>query len=78
VAIAGSNVGTLSTGTIGSMEGKGAHQVSLPLNVSFLSAAGAVVNAIRGGSAPVTFNASVQSGQQQMPIKVDQLLNFVQ
>lgn len=77
LAIAGSNVGTLSTGNLGSMEGKGAHQVSLPLQVNFLSAAGAAVNAIRGGNAQVSFNAQVQSGQQTLPLKVDQLVNFV-
>lgn len=77
LAIAGSNVGTLSTGSFGDMSGKGAKQVSLPLNISFLSAAGAVVNALRGGNAQVTFNAQLQSGQQQVPLKVDQLVSFI-
>lgn len=77
LAIAGSNVGTLSTGTFGDMSGKGAKQVSLPLNINFLSAAGAAVNAIRGGNAQVTFNAQMQSGPQTVPLKVDQLLTFV-
>lgn len=77
LAIAGSNVGTLSTGAFGDMSGKGAKQVSLPLNISFLSAAGAVVNALRGGNAQVTFNAQMQSGQQQVPLKVDQLVSFI-
>jgi len=77
LAIAGGNVGTISTGNLGAMDGKGARQVSIPLTVNFLSAAGAAVNAIRGGSAPVTFNAQVQSGPQALPIKIDQLVNFV-
>ena len=77
LAVAGSNVGTLSTGNLGAMEGKGAKQVALPLTINFLSAAGAVVNAVRGGNAQVSFNAQVQSGTQALPIRVDQLVNFV-
>ncbi len=77
LAVAGSNVGTLSTGDLGAMDGKGAKQVSLPLTINFLSAAGAVVNAVRGGNAQVSFNAQVQSGPQTLPIRVDQLVSFV-
>ncbi|MFO0598350.1 MAG: LEA type 2 family protein [Myxococcaceae bacterium] len=76
LSIAGSPVGTLSTGNLGSMQGQGAHQVTLPLTISFISAAGAVVNAIRGGTAPVQFSAQVQSGQTSLPIKFDQPLTF--
>jgi LEA14-like dessication related protein len=75
LAIAGSNVGTVSTPALG--EVTGTRQVALPVTVNFISAAGAVVNAVRGGNAQVTFNAQMQSGQQQVPIKVDQLLTFV-
>jgi LEA14-like dessication related protein len=74
LAIAGSNVGTVSTPALGDVTGT--KVVSVPVNVNFISAAGAVVNAVRGGNAQVTFNAQLQSGQQQVPIKVDQLLNF--
>ena len=77
LAIAGSNVGTLSTGNLGAMEGKGAKQVSLPLTISFLGAAGAAMSAVQGGNAKVTFTASVQSGAQAVPIKIDQLVNFL-
>ncbi|MFT3713717.1 MAG: LEA type 2 family protein [Archangium sp.] len=74
LAIAGSNVGTVSTPALGDVTGT--KVVSVPVNVNFISAAGAVVNAVRGGNAQVTFNAQMQSGQQQVPIKVDQLLSF--
>jgi LEA14-like dessication related protein len=77
LAIAGSNIGTLSTGNLGAMEGKGAKQVSLPLNISFIGAANAAITAVQGGNAQVTFTAQVQSGGQALPIKVDQLLNFI-
>jgi LEA14-like dessication related protein len=77
INVAGSSIGTISTGDLGAMLGQGTKQVSLPLNVSFLSAAGALVNAIRGGQAPLAFDAKVQSGQTVLPLKVDQLVNFV-
>ena len=77
LAIAGGNIGTLSTGSLGAMEGKGAKQVAIPLNINFLNAAGAAVNAVRGGNAQVTFNATVESGGQNVPIKIDQLVNFI-
>ncbi len=77
VAIAGSNIGTLSTGNLGAMDGKGTRQVAIPLNINFLSAAGAAANAVRGGNAQVTFNATVQSGGQAVPIRIDQLVNFI-
>lgn len=75
LAIAGSNVGTVSTPSLGDVTGT--KTVALPVTVNFISAAGAVVNAIRGGNAQVTFNAQMQSGTQQVPIKVDQMLSFV-
>ncbi len=76
VRIAGAPVGTLSTGDLGAMTGRGTRTVNLPLTVNFLSAAGALVNVAQGGNAQVTFDAQVQSGQLALPLKVDQLLNF--
>jgi LEA14-like dessication related protein len=77
LAIAGSNIGTLSTGNLGAMDGKGAKQVAIPLNINFVNAVGAAASAVRGGNAQVTFNATVQSGGQAVPIKIDQLVNFI-
>lgn len=77
LAVAGSNVGTISTGNLGAMEGKGAKQLAVPLTINFLSAGAAVVNAVRGGNAQVAFNAQVQSGAQTVPLRVDQLVSFV-
>jgi LEA14-like dessication related protein len=77
IAVAGSNIGTISTGNLGAMEGKGAKQVAIPLTINLVNAVGAAAAAVRGGSAPVTFNAQVQSGGQAVPIKIDQLVNFV-
>ena len=77
LAVAGANVGSISTGNLGAMEGKGAKQLTIPLNISFVNAVGAAASAVRGGNAQVTFNAQVQSGGQNVPVKIDQLLNFV-
>jgi LEA14-like dessication related protein len=77
VSLAGANIGTLSTGDLGNMEGKGLKNVTLPLNVNFLSAASAGLAIARGGNAQVAFNAQVQSGGIGLPIKVDQLVNLL-
>jgi LEA14-like dessication related protein len=77
LSIGGAPVGTLSTGDLGAMTGRGTRTVNLPLTVNFLSAAGALVNVAQGGNAQVRFDAQVQSGRLALPVKVDQLLNFV-
>jgi LEA14-like dessication related protein len=77
LSIAGAPVGTLSSGDLGAMTGRGTRTVTLPLTVNFLSAAGALVNVAQGGNAQVRFDAQVQSGRATIPVKVDQLLNFV-
>lgn len=76
LVMAGNSIGTLSTGNLGQMEGKGLKQVSLPLTINFFQAANAALVAARGGNAQVNFTAQVQSGPQALPIRVDQLLNF--
>lgn len=77
LTVAGASVGSISTGELGLMTEKGTKQVALPVNVSFLSAAMAVFNAINSGKAPVQFNAQLQSGATTVPLKVDQLVNFI-
>lgn len=74
--IAGTPVGTLTTGDLGALDAKGARQVKLPLTINFFTAGNAAMSAIKGGSANVTFDAQLQSGQAKLPIKLDQLLNF--
>lgn len=77
LAIAGSPLGTLSSGNLGAVEGKGSRQVVLPLHVSFIAGARAWDNALRGESAQVTFKAQLQSGPQTLPVNIDQLVNFL-
>lgn len=76
LSVAGSGIGNLSTGDLGRMAGKGAKVITIPLTVNFLGAAGAVVNVARGGQAPVSFNAQVQSGGTTIPFALNQTLNF--
>lgn len=77
LSIAGQNVGTLSTGDLGALDGRGTRQVGLPLQVNFLSAANAAAAIARGGNAQVQFSAQVQSGPATLPVRVDQLVNFI-
>ncbi|WP_224362392.1 LEA type 2 family protein [Hyalangium versicolor] len=73
--VAGASVGTLSTGNLGALDGKGTRQVTLPLQINFARAASAAT-ALRSGNAQVTWNAHVTSGTQNLPINIGQLLNF--
>jgi LEA14-like dessication related protein len=77
VSLAGANIGTLSTGNLGDMSGKGVKNVTLPLTVNFLSAASAAVAIAQGGNAQVGLNAQVQSGGIALPINVNQLVSLV-
>ncbi|MBL8923248.1 MAG: LEA type 2 family protein [Myxococcaceae bacterium] len=77
LSLAGANIGTLSTGDLGNMEGRGVKNVSLPLTVNFLQAASAATVIARGGNAQVAFNAQVQSGGLGLPVNVNQLVNLL-
>ena len=77
MSIAGTQVGTLSTGDLGSLEGKGVRTLKMPLTINFLSAGSAVAAAINGRNANLKFDAHLKSGEDQVPLKVDQLVNFV-
>jgi LEA14-like dessication related protein len=77
IKLGGASLGKLSTGDLGAMAGKGDKMVTLPLQINFLSAGTAVMKMISGGNSQLKFDAQVQSGTQQMPIQVDQLVNFI-
>lgn len=77
LTLAGSNVGTLSTGALGALEGKVTKTVTLPLTVNFLSAGTGIFNAVQRGNAQVQFNAKLNSGGVEAPLTVQQLVNFV-
>lgn len=73
--IAGANVGTLSTGSLGFLPARAAKAVTLPLTVSF-SSAFAAANALRAGSATVAFSGQVQSGASSLPLDFSQSVTF--
>lgn len=73
--IAGANVGSIRTQSIGSLTAQGTQTVNLPLTVNFASALSAA-NAIRQGRATVAFDGSLKSGSVAMPLKFSQNLNF--
>lgn len=76
VFIAGERIGNISTGNLGRLGDHGKRMVTLPLTVSFLNTAQAVISAVQNGQAQVRLEASLQSGSAQLPIKTEQLLNF--
>lgn len=76
VTLAGANIGTITTGNLGDLQGRGNRQVSIPLTVNFLQAAGAATKLAQGGQAQVQFNAQLESGGQRLPINLNQLVNI--
>ncbi len=75
--LAGASIGTLSTGNLGAMQGKGNKDVSIPLTVNFLQAAGAAAKIAQGGQAQISFDADVQSGGQKLPLNINQLVSVI-
>jgi LEA14-like dessication related protein len=73
--VAGASVGTLSTGDLGMLDGKGSRQVTLPLQINFVRAASAA-SALRAGNAQLSWNAHLTSGSQSLPLNIGQLVQF--
>lgn len=73
--IAGNNVGTLSTGDLGSFAAGAERQVTLPLQINFARAASAAA-ALRSGSAQVGFSGQVLSGGAGVPLSFSQRVGF--
>lgn len=76
LAIAGAPVGSVSTGNLGALQGRGTRQVTVPLTIRFASAL-AAANALRQGNGTVSFEGQLQSGALSVPIRLSQHLNFV-
>lgn len=75
--VAGADVGTLSTGNLGLLEGSGTKEVTLPLTINVLRAAGAAMALRSGGNAQVRLDGRLTSDNQSVPLSLNQLLNFV-
>ncbi|WP_163999461.1 LEA type 2 family protein [Pyxidicoccus caerfyrddinensis] len=75
--VGGANVGNLSTGNLGLLDGSGTKQVTLPLTINLLSAASAAMALRSGGNAQVKLDGKLTSDAQSVPLNLSQLLNFV-
>lgn len=75
LSIAGAKVGTLSSGNLGTLDPSGTREIRLPVTVNFLQATQAA-NALRQGSATVSFDGALTSGSAAIPLKFQQNLNF--
>jgi LEA14-like dessication related protein len=75
--VAGHEVGRVSTPDLGQLEGKGTRVVEVPLDIELWNAASAVAAALQGGSAPVSLEAQLKSGNSSVPIDVSQVLQFL-
>ncbi|MBN1210393.1 MAG: LEA type 2 family protein [Myxococcaceae bacterium] len=74
--VAGAAVGTLSTGDLGKLDGRGTRQVTLPLQINFLKAASAA-SALRSGKAQLKLSGRVTSGSQSLPLNIGQAVQFL-
>lgn len=74
--VAGADVGTLSTGDLGTLAASGTKQLTLPLKIDFLRAAQAATALRSGGSAQVRFDGKLTSKSLTVPVDFNQLLNF--
>jgi LEA14-like dessication related protein len=74
--LAGANVGTLSTGNLGQLDGGGARQVTLPLQINFAQAAQAAAALRSNNAQQLSWSGQVTSGTQSIPLVLSQLVNF--
>ncbi|WP_342376867.1 LEA type 2 family protein [Myxococcus stipitatus] len=75
--VAGADVGTLSTGNLGMLDGSGTKQVSLPLTIHFARAASAAMALRSGGNAKLSLDGRLTSDAQSVPLNLNQLVNIV-
>jgi len=76
LSIGGAKVGTVSTGNLGLLQGKGTQTVSLPVKVNFASALQAA-NAIRQGRGTLALTGNLTSGNGSIPISFSEVENFI-
>ncbi len=74
--IGGANVGNISTGSLGMIQGKGSHTVTVPVTVNFASALQAA-NAIRQGRGQIALTGQLQSGKASLPISLSEMESFL-
>ncbi|MCE9670876.1 LEA type 2 family protein [Myxococcus stipitatus] len=75
--VAGADVGTLTTGNLGTLDGSGTKQVTLPLTINFARAASAAMALRSGGNAKLSLDGRLTSDAQSVPLNLSQLVNIV-
>ncbi|MBJ6763532.1 LEA type 2 family protein [Myxococcaceae bacterium JPH2] len=75
--VAGADVGTLSTGNLGTLDGSGTRQVRLPLTINLTRAAAAALAVRAGGNTQVRLDGRLTSDAQSVPLNLTQLVNFI-
>jgi LEA14-like dessication related protein len=74
VRVGGQELGTVSTGNLGTLAPKETRVVRMPLSLNVLQAASGLEAMLRGDKVPVTFNAELISGGERIPIDLNQVL----
>ena len=77
VKVANVAVGTISSGALGLIPGGSKKRVAIPVSVSFLGAASAIISAVNGGRADVAFDAKVDAGGLTLGLPVHDVLQFI-
>ncbi len=77
LSIAGVAVGSIATPALGQMAARGTRTVPVPVRIDFQNTGLAVARILRGQSAAVQFDARINSGAIQIPVRIDQVVNFL-
>jgi LEA14-like dessication related protein len=75
MSIAGNNIGTLSTGSLGALAPRATQEVRVPITFNFASAAAAAL-ALKQGKGNVALNGQVLSGGASLPLTLSQAVTF--
>jgi LEA14-like dessication related protein len=75
INIANAPVATISTGELGALDAKGTRAINLPFTVKLFEVA-AAANALRQGSAQVSFQGNLLSGGAKVPVSFAERLTF--
>ena len=76
VRVGAQELGSVSTGELGTFAPHETRVVKMPLNLNVLQAASALDAALRGEKVPVTFNAELLSGGERIPVDLNQVLEL--
>lgn len=76
LSVAGTRVGAAAVRPPAALPSKQSQVIELPIDINFASSGMAVANVVRGGSAQVKLDGSLQSGAAKIPVELLQQLVF--